>query len=131
MLAIAPALTWVQSRLGDYVPAGSVLPTVSGSIVPFFIADVLLAPFVEESIYRGWAASRLLLRFGALPAGLIVCTAFGLLHWAGGLWYMLLVGFVAGGAFIALRVLRGNLIAPFAAHESLNIVETLFAWLAR
>lgn len=125
VFALAPALVWVQGNFGDYVPAGSVLPTVGAALVPFFVADVLLAPFVEESIYRGWATSRLLLRYGALPTALIVCGAFGLLHWAGGIWYMLLVGFVAGSLFMALRLLRRNLVAPFAAHFGLNVVEYL------
>ena len=65
---------------------------------PFFIADVLLAPFVEESIYRGWATSRLLTRLGLFPTVVIGCSAFGLFHWAGGVWYVLMVGYVAGGA---------------------------------
>ncbi|MEQ1901997.1 MAG: CPBP family intramembrane glutamic endopeptidase [Devosia sp.] len=129
VLVLAPALTWLQANLGDYVPAGSVLPTVGASLVPFFIGDVLLAPFVEEWIYRGWATSRLLLRYGALPTALIVCVAFGLLHWAGGIWYMLLVGGVAGGLFITLRLARRNLIAPFAAHLGLNAVEYLSVFL--
>jgi len=129
VFGLAPALTWMQRSLGDYVPPGSVLPAVGQSHWPFFFADVLLAPFVEESIYRGWATSRLLLRFGLLPTGLIICGAFGLLHWAGGLWYVLLVGFVAGGLFISLRLLRNNLVAPFAAHFGLNLVEYLFVWL--
>ncbi len=125
VFALAPALSWVQAHFGDYVPAGSVLSTVGAAPLPFFIADVLLAPFVEESIYRGWATSRLLLRYGALPTALIVCAAFGLLHWAGGFWYMLLVGCVAGGLFMALRLVRRNLVAPFTAHLGLNAVEYL------
>ena len=71
----------------------------------------------------------MLLRFGHLPTVLIICGSFGLLHWAGGLWYVLLVGFVAGGLFISLRLLRNNLVAPFAAHFGLNVVEYLFVWL--
>jgi uncharacterized protein len=131
VFGLAPALTWIQGSVGDYVPAGSVLPTVGRSIWPFFVADVLLAPFVEESIYRGWAVPRLLQRFGVIPTAVIVCCAFGALHWAGGFWYMVLVGFVAGGVFVALRLVRGNLAAPLAAHLALNIVEYLFVWLTR
>lgn len=44
---------------------------------------------------------------------------------------MLLFGFVAGGLFVALRLVRGNLAAPFAAHLGLNVVEFLFVSLAR
>ncbi len=131
VFGLTPALIWIQSTVGDYVPAGSVLPTVGRSIWPFLVADVLLAPFVEESIYRGWALPRLLPRFGVAPTIVILCGAFGALHWAGGFWYMVLVGFVAGGLFIALRLARRNLAAPFAAHLGLNVVEYLFVWLTR
>lgn len=130
VFGLASVLTSVQRSLGDYVPPGSVLPSIGHSLWPFFVADVVLAPFVEESIYRGWATSRLLLRFGAFPTSLIVCSMFGALHWAGGIWYVLLVGFVAGGLFIALRLLRRNLAAPFGAHFGLNAVEYLFVLLS-
>jgi hypothetical protein len=59
---------------------------------------------------------------GATPT----CIFFGLLHWAGGFWYMVLTGFVAGGLFAGLRVWRGSLIAPFAAHLALNLLESLW-----
>jgi len=54
---------------------------------------------------------------------------FGLLHWAGGFWYILLTGLVAGGLFAGLYTARKNMIAPFAAHLVLNLVEFLFTWL--
>jgi len=36
---------------------------------------------------------------------------------------------VAGGLFAALFIKRSNLIAPFAAHLALNLVEFLFVML--
>jgi membrane protease YdiL (CAAX protease family) len=131
VFALAPGLASLQRGLGDYVPAGSVLPTVGRSLGPFFVADVLLAPFLEEALYRGWAARRLLERFGVAPTTLIVCVAFGLFHWAGGFWYMLLVGFVAGGVFMTLRLRLRSLAAPIAAHFALNAVEFVSVFLAR
>ena len=50
---LAPWLETLQRAVGDYVPPGAVLPTVSGNIGLFFIANVLLAPLVEETLYRG------------------------------------------------------------------------------
>ncbi len=51
-----------QRRFGDYVPAGST--TVLGTQrVSFFVANVLLAPVVEELWYRGLLFDAL----GALP----------------------------------------------------------------
>lgn len=124
---LSPAMTWLQANVGDYVPAGELTGTLGASIVPFFLANVLLAPFVEESLYRGYALDRLQQRYGLALAIAISCTFFGLLHWAGGFWYIVLTGVVAGGLFAGLRVWRGALVAPFAAHLMLNILE--FVWI--
>ena len=123
---LAPWMESLQRALGDYVPAGELLTSLGGSIVPFFIANVVLAPFVEESLYRGFALRSLASRFGSLPAAVLTCVAFGLLHWAGGFWYMLLTGVVAGGLFTVLALWRRNTIAPLVAHLTLNILEFLF-----
>ena len=120
---LAPAMTILQRDIGDYVPPGSVLAAVSGNLWLFLVANVLLAPWVEETIYRGHAMTRVSAR-----AVVLSCLAFGALHWTGGLWYMVLTALVAGGAFAALRVARGGLMAPFAAHLTLNLIE--FGWAA-
>jgi membrane protease YdiL (CAAX protease family) len=129
VFVLAPLLTAVQRSLGDYVPAGELLPSLSAAVLPFFIANVLLAPFVEENIYRGYALTRWIGRFSQPVAILLSCFFFGLLHWAGGIWYILLTGLVAGGLFAILYTGRKNIIAPFAAHLALNIVEFLIVWL--
>ena len=126
VFALSPMLTAVQKALGDYVPAGELLPSLQNGLLAFLAADVLLAPFVEENIYRGFALGHLAERFSQPLAILISCLFFGLLHWAGGFWYILLVGGVAGGLFATLFTRRGNLIAPYAAHLALNLVEFLF-----
>lgn len=122
---LSPMLTSLQ-QIWDYVPAGELLTSLGASLVPFAIADVLLAPFVEESIYRGYGFTRLLGKFSQPVAVILSCFFFGILHWTGGFWYILLTGIVAGGLFIWLRISRKNVIAPFAAHLALNIVETIF-----
>jgi membrane protease YdiL (CAAX protease family) len=126
LVALAPLLTQLQA-LGDYVPPGEVLATVSASIPLFFVANVLLAPMVEETIYRGLGLRELTLRHGRTAAVVLSCVAFGLLHWTGGLWYMVLTGVVAGGSFTALALWRGGLVAPFAAHLTLNMIEFAYA----
>jgi uncharacterized protein len=122
---LSPLMTAVQRTLGDYVPAGELLPTLSSAVLPFFIANVLFAPFVEEGIYRGYALTRLFGRFSQPAAIVISCVFFGLLHWSGGFWYILLTGVVAGGLFAGLFTWRRNIIAPFAAHLLLNLLEFL------
>jgi membrane protease YdiL (CAAX protease family) len=108
-----------------------VLPTVSSSIGLFFIANVLLAPLVEETLYRGIAIPLLSNHLGVFWAVVLSCVFFGLLHWAGGFWYMLLTGVVAGGAFAGLYSWRGGVLAPFAAHLALNLIEFVYAWHAQ
>ena len=122
---LTPILTALQ-QIWDYVPAGDLLTTLGASLIPFAIADVLLAPFVEESIYRGFGLTRLLRKFSQPVAIAFSMFFFGILHWTGGFWYILLTGIVAGGLFAWLRLSRKNIIAPFAAHLALNIVETIF-----
>ncbi len=126
---LSPLMTAAQTAFGDYVPAGELLPSLGTAIIPFFLANVILAPFVEENIYRGFALTRLMPRFGTVGAIVISCVFFGLLHWSGGFWYMLLTGVVAGGLLAGLFVKRKNILAPFGAHLALNIVEFLLIWL--
>jgi membrane protease YdiL (CAAX protease family) len=118
-------LSSFQSTLGDYFPAGSLFPALGATIIPFAIADVLLAPFVEENIYRGYGMTKLLSRFGGTGAILLSSLFFGLLHWSGGFWYILTTGIIVGVPFAILRLRRGNLLVPFGAHLALNFVETL------
>ncbi len=128
---LSPLMTAAQTVFGDYIPAGELLPSLGTAIIPFFLANVILAPFVEENIYRGFALTRLTPRFGTVGAVAISCIFFGLLHWSGGFWYMLLTGLVAGGLFAGLFIKRKNILAPFGAHLALNIVEFLLIWLIK
>ena len=125
---IGPALAVLQREIGDYVPAGAVLSTISGNIGLFFIANVMLAPLMEETLYRGYAIPLLSAHFGVAWAVGITCLLFGLLHWPGGIWYMLLTGGVVGGTFAGLFLWRDGILAPFAAHMTLNMIEFIYAW---
>jgi len=127
---IEPILSTIQSTVGDYVPAGSLFPALGAAIIPFAIANVILAPFVEENIYRGYGMTKLLPRFGAIGAILLSSLFFGLLHWSGGIWYILTTAILVGIPFAVLRQWRGSILVPFAAHLALNLVETLLLWLA-
>ena len=125
---IGPVLEFLQRAVGDYVPAGSVLTTISGSIGLFFIANVLLAPLVEETLYRGYAIPLLTTHLGVAGAVGISCLLFGLLHWPGGIWYILLTGGIVGATFAGLFLWRDGVLTPFVAHLTLNLIEFFYAW---
>lgn len=126
---LSPLLATVQRVIGDYVPPEQILSTLGSAVLPFFAANVVLAPFVEENIYRGYAIPRLTQQFGAAGAFLISCLFFGLLHWSGGFWYILLTGTVAGGLLAGLLMWRRNIVVAYTAHLALNAVEFLLVWL--
>ncbi len=96
---------------------------MGAAILPFFIANVVLASFVEENIYRGYAPRRGFGRFSK-PVAILLSYTFFLLHWAGGFWYVLLTGLVAGGTFAGLYTARKNMIAPFAVYDLGEMKQT-------
>ena len=120
---LARWLERAQRSIGDYVPPGEVLSTVSGNLAPFAVANVLLAPLVEETLYRGIAIPVLAAGHGTAAAVVVSSLAFGLLHWPGGFWYMLLTGPFLGGVLAALFLWSDGVVAPYAAHLALNVVE--------
>ena len=119
---LSPALAWLQRHVGDYVPPGSVLTTLEGKLPAFFIANVLLAPLVEEVWYRGVVYGGLE-SLGFAPSVALTCLAFGLFHWPGGVWYMLATGGLLGGVLLWLRLEQAGLLAPYLAHLTLNTIE--------
>ena len=123
---LSPAHTWLQRSIGDYVPAGGLISSLGSMKAMFFVANVLFAPFVEETIFRGYALPRLIERseFGVLWS----CLFFGLIHWAGGFWYMILTGAVAGGLFAFIYLRNHSTTAAWLCHLSLNAAE--FAYVA-
>jgi uncharacterized protein len=125
---IEPVLASIQSTVGDYVPAGSLFPALGAALLPFAVADVLLAPFVEENIYRGYGMTKLAPRYGPTAAILLTSLFFGLLHWSGGFWYILTTAILVGIPLAILRQWRGNILVPFAAHLALNLAETILLW---
>ncbi len=131
VFVLAPLHAKLQMTYGDYIPPQQLLASLGTHAPAFFVANILLAPFVEECVYRGFALSQLSRRFSQPLSLAITCIFFGLLHWAGGAWYILMTGVIAGGAFGGLFLWRKNLLAPFAAHLALNLVEFLYTALAQ
>jgi len=119
---ISDFLIHLQSNIGDYVPKGS-LSSLKGNLIIFGIANIILAPFVEENIYRNIALIKLQSKYGNYGAILISSVFFGILHWLGGFWYMLATLFFVGIPFAIISLKRKNILLVFIAHLTLNILE--------
>jgi uncharacterized protein len=122
----SPFQTYLQTTIGDYVPPGETMLVLGKQAVPFFIANVLLAPFVEESLYRNYALTRFLENHGKAKSIILTATMFGLLHWLGGFWYILMTALFIGLPFAIIAITRKNIIWVFVAHLTLNLIEFIY-----
>lgn len=122
-LLLAPVLDRLQRATGDIVPPGELLSSFRTGLVAFFVANVVLAPLVEETLYRGYALPRLREKWSPVTAVALSSAAFGILHWSGGLWYIAATALLAGVPFALLTQWRGSIVAAFAAHLTLNTIE--------
>lgn len=119
---LLPAMRWATTNLGDYVPPGEMDDSLSGALLITGFTAVVLAPVVEELLYRGLAWRPLAERRGPLFALLVTSLAFGPLHWAQGFWPMVYT-IVVGAVYGALRWRTGSVLAPMVVHAAFNAVE--------
>jgi uncharacterized protein len=122
----SPVQTYLQIKIGDYVPAGKTMTALGKQTIPFFIANVLFAPFVEESLYRNYTLTRFLEKYSATKSIIVTATMFGLLHWVGGLWYIIMTGLLVGLPFAIIATKRKNIVWVFVAHLTLNLLEFIY-----
>ena len=94
------------------------------TLIPFLIAATLFAGIVEESIYRGYAITRLRVRMGTAWAVTVSTLLFGPLHF--GLGWPGIIGSIVLGAFLAMVFLwRRNLLAAAVTHAVINVIAVL------
>ena len=92
------------------------------SALLLMIMSVLLAPLVEETIFRGYIYPVLARSFGVGAGVVITGTLFGLLHapqlWGGWAQILLLIG--VGIIFTAARAVSHSVVASYLLHVSYN-----------
>lgn len=93
---------------------------VAGSQLNFFILIVVIAPLVEESLFRGLLFSRLTAKWGMTRAMIVSSVAFGLLH------LNPIGASVFGVVACVLYVRTQTLLVPMALHSLNNFL----VWLA-
>ena len=81
---------------------------------------VVLAPVVEEALFRGLLFTRLRRHYAALPTLVAVTIAFGFLHVENGLLHV--VSVLPAGAFLGLaREVSGGIGLPILLHACMNL----------
>ncbi|HEX2054399.1 MAG TPA: CPBP family intramembrane glutamic endopeptidase [Actinomycetota bacterium] len=99
--------------------------------IVFVILAIVLAPVVEEFLFRGVLFTGMSRSWGKWPAAVIVTIMFGLLHLAdiAGYWPALGVITMVGAAMLAARIRTGSLVPPIAMHAAYNAVQVIVLYL--
>jgi membrane protease YdiL (CAAX protease family) len=90
--------------------------TFAGSRTHFFISAVVVAPLIEETIFRGLLFSRLTVKWGMMRAMVVSSALFGLLHLDP------IGAFVFGIVACVLYMHAQTLILPVALHALHNAI---------
>lgn len=129
VVVLAMLVTWLLINLTGNNPTHPVqdMPLDSGwDLLRLFLLASVLAPLVEETLFRGALFHHLRARFGWWISAGIVSLIFAAIHPQG--WVAIPVLGTLAMVFAALREWRGSLIAPVAAHALNNGVMVLLMW---
>jgi len=128
MLAAGPVLTIALSALGVLLRAPldssqiEVLIKSRASLAAIILFGVVLAPIVEEMLFRGFLLPLLVRSMGPWLGILLTAVPFALLHGVQNHWAwqpVLLIG-IAGIAFGYVRYKTGSTTAAFLMHSAYN-----------
>lgn len=123
---VAPHQITLQNYFGDYVESGATAEILVQQPITYFIVNVLMAPIINESLFRNYAVRQLRPHFNLTTRILLTSAGFGLLHCMAGVWFMLMTAVLVGIPFAFVAEKRNNIIWTFAAHTTLNILEFIY-----
>jgi membrane protease YdiL (CAAX protease family) len=120
-LAIFVFLASSQVHTSDKMPIQDVLKNRNSAMLLMAMA-VLVAPLVEETVFRGYLYPLFAKSFGILPAILLTGILFGLMHGAQLAWTWGIVGLliIVGIVFTFARAYTGTVLASFLLHLGYN-----------
>ncbi|MBE6499157.1 MAG: CPBP family intramembrane metalloprotease [Methanobrevibacter thaueri] len=126
--AFACIISLIDIYIGYYDPSWiSVWDVDSANMTPaLFIIDtigtIILAPIIEELVFRGVLFNRLKIRTGIIPAMIISSIVFAMGHEFGGI----TSAFLFGICMCILYLKTDNILIPMFIHFLNNILATIF-----
>jgi membrane protease YdiL (CAAX protease family) len=95
----------------------------------FVAMAVLIAPLVEETLFRGYLYPMFARSFGVWPGIILTGVLFGFMHGAqlGWTWSLVSVLIMVGIIFTLVRAKTGSVFASFLMHLGYNSLISLFA----
>lgn len=94
-----------------------------------FAAIIVLAPLLEETVFRGFIFTGVEARLGPGWAVVVSVVPWALLHWQYQ-WYYLVVTLLLGLVFALARLKTGSILVPLAMHALTNLVSSIETMLA-
>ena len=125
-LAIFVFIASSQVHTNDKMPIEEVLKNRSSAMLLMAMA-VLVAPLVEETVFRGYLYPLFAKSFGIVPGILLTGILFGLMHGAQLAWTWGIVGLLilVGIIFTFARAHTGTVLASFLLHLGYNSMIAL------
>jgi uncharacterized protein len=127
LIAAGVVLSVLVQLASALVPAGGKLPIEAvmenrQAALCLMLLSVLLAPVVEETVFRGYIYPVVGRSFGVLTGVVATGTVFGLLHaeqlWGG--WFQIALLVVVGIIFTSVRAATRTVMASYLLHISYN-----------
>jgi len=131
LLAIFINVVSLRIRQPEKVPIQELLKDRTGALLVMGLA-VLLAPLVEETVFRGYIYPLLARKLG-VPAGIALTGIFfGLLHGAqlGWTWELVALLVLVGIVLTYVRARAGTVVASYFVHLGYNSMLTISAGIA-
>jgi membrane protease YdiL (CAAX protease family) len=120
-LAIFVALASYNMKNTEHLPIQEIFKNRTGALLLMGMA-VLIAPLVEETVFRGYLYPIFAKSLGVLPGILITGVLFGLMHGSqlGWTWGLVLLLTFVGVIFTFARARTGTVLASFLLHLGYN-----------
>jgi membrane protease YdiL (CAAX protease family) len=120
-LAIFVAVASSQVHTKENLPIQELFKNRSNALLLMAMA-VLVAPLVEETVFRGYLYPLFAKSFGIVPGVLITGILFGLMHGAqlGWTWGIVTLLMIVGVIFTFARAYTGTVLASFLLHLGYN-----------
>ena len=120
-LAIFVAVASYNVKNADHLPIEEIFKNRGGALLLMAMA-VLIAPLVEETVFRGYLYPLFAKSLGVVPGILITGLLFGLMHGSqlGWTWSLVLLLTFVGVIFTFARARTGTVLASFLMHLGYN-----------
>jgi membrane protease YdiL (CAAX protease family) len=128
LLAILVSLATLSVHTNDKAPIQEVMRNRNSAILLMSMA-VLVAPLVEETVFRGYLYPLFAKSFGIVPGILLTGILFGLMHGyqLGWTWGVVIMLILVGITFTFVRARTGTVFASFLLHLGYNSMIALAA----